>query len=91
MKYLKHINESLEDNDIVIVESDDWGGIYYKGKLINEGHSLSVHEVLQKMGFAMEYKYMDEEEYFEHFGINGRLPKTIDELIITIDSKKYNL
>jgi hypothetical protein len=34
--------------------SGDWMGLYVGGKLVDEGHSLSLRNVLEELGFEVE-------------------------------------
>jgi hypothetical protein len=61
---------------IVSSSSGDWDGLYHDGKLVTEGHSLSVREVLTLLGFRVEEKEASEGWLEDH----GSLPKNLKDV-----------
>lgn len=89
MKYLKSINEELDSKNISIIRTDDWEGVYYQDKLLDEGHGIDWHHVLKALGYSVDYKYIDQEKFEDCFGSN--CPDTLDEVKMKLDAKKYNI
>lgn len=48
---------------IQIARTGDWEGLYLYGKLVREGHFLSVEDVLQELGLNVEVLWVDEEVF----------------------------
>ena len=98
MKHLK-LYESVENKDIVILSAGDydWEGIYYNGKLINEGHNIDLSRVLKALGYNIRFIYIEEGEEEEKeeekgiFNIFGRLPENLEDIETILATKKYNL
>ncbi len=63
MKHLKNINESINNQKLTILNGDDWEGLYYNGKLINEGHRINWIYALKKIGFKINSEYLTDEEW----------------------------
>jgi hypothetical protein len=65
-------------NKFVIVgsSSGDWYGLYRDGKLLTEGHSLDVEEVLSLLGFDVSQKEAAE-DWLED---RGDLPKKLKDV-----------
>ena len=89
MKYLKKINESVEDKKITFVSGDDWEGIYLNGKLIDEGHYPDLSQVLKKLGYEINSIYIEQEEIWDEFG--NTCPSNLEQVESIIAAKKYNL
>lgn len=67
--------------DIVLVNSDDWQGIYIKGKLVYENHSISCQEFIKHAGLECGYRTADEEFVAEQ----GGLPQDLEEVKLIDD------
>ena len=90
MKHLKSINEEIENKEFVLIDTDDWSGLYYNGKLVDEGHSIDWKYVIKKIfNCSIDSNYIDQEDFEEYFG--SHCPETLDEVKIKLDAKKYNL
>ena len=90
MKYIKNINESIDDKNITIIRTDDWEGVYYKNKLIDEGHNVDWEGILRNyFGIIINSQYIEIDEFEENFGSN--CPENLDEVKTKLDAKKYNL
>ena len=37
------------ETDVVIVDGDNWSGLFINGKLVEEGHSLTAHDVVSAL------------------------------------------
>jgi len=48
---------------IQIARVDNWEGLYLYGKLVMEGHSLRVEDVLAEIGLNAEVFWVDEEVF----------------------------
>jgi hypothetical protein len=55
---------------VTIVDGDDWEGLYVDGRLVTEGHRVSVTEALNAVGVSCEVVYADD-HWLEEV---GRLP-----------------
>lgn len=62
---------------IVFVSGDDWEGMYLDGELVDEGHSLNVFKVLEKLGLAHEIRDLDSEWIEER----GSLPDYLKDVM----------
>lgn len=89
MKYLKKINESIEDKNITFVSGDDWQGVYFNDKLINQGNSANIEIVLERLGYNLNYIYIEQEETWEELG--NHCPNDLEHVKTVLASKKYNL
>jgi hypothetical protein len=53
------------ENKFTIVSLDDWEGLYYKGKLIEEGHEIRrselVHLMKKHQVWDVDFEYLDAE------------------------------
>lgn len=63
---------------VVILNGDDWVGIYVKGELKAEGHSLQEDEVVTALGIPVEVIWRVDEEFWDECG--GRCPSDLEEL-----------
>ncbi len=60
-------SESLRSNEIeqspkvVLVDYDDWQGLYIDGELVLQDHRLKLSEVLSALGIKLETKWADGE------------------------------
>ena len=79
----KIIKENINNKEIFICMTDDWTGVYYDNKLIQEGHSINAIDLLEQLNFNVETKYISVEEI--------EFPESLDELKADLISKKYNL
>lgn len=74
--------------DLHIVLCDDWEGLYIDGHLIQEGHSLSLMQVLETLSrrgqpiHALHEQWLDYEDMER---LRGALPKTLEELFTKLD------
>lgn len=75
-------------NELVIVEGDDWEGIYGDGKLIGEGHSFSAHRLGKLLGGApvciVRNIYIG--NAYEDV---GRLPQLLADVVASDDVVEY--
>jgi hypothetical protein len=69
---------------IDIITLDDWEGVYLDGKLIDQGHSLDLREVLTTLGFHVESQYVIGEE-LDEFG--NSFPTSLEEFKTYLKSK----
>jgi len=56
---------------IVTDEGGDWEGIYIDGRLMSEGHSLTVYEVLGLLGISCDFYSVEIDQD------DGRLPPAL--------------
>lgn len=65
---------------LTIISLDDWSGIYdnESGQILNQGHSLDVLDVLESMGYTIDYKYIVDPNELDQFG--NMLPNNLKEL-----------
>lgn len=66
----------MTQKKIVIVNGDDWQGIYINGKLYYEGHSIPNHIVLEALDAPYETTECDS-NWLEEC---GNLPKNLEEV-----------
>lgn len=62
MKYVKTF-ENTNNKKINILSGDDYEGVYIDGKLLMEAHSIDYIRLLRKLGYEIEYVYMNDEEW----------------------------
>lgn len=65
------------------VLEDNWEGLYVDGVLKAEGHSISVRDVAQALGVALEVLVADERWLEEQ----GRLPASLGE-VVTVNADR---
>lgn len=53
-------------NNLVVISADDWEGIYLNDKLLDEGHKITKHQLVDYMR-----EYNTFEVYFEAFTDEG--------------------
>lgn len=55
---------------VSIYKADDWSGTYLNGKLIDEGHSVNLNDLMEKLSseFGFEYKTDYESSDLDEFG-----------------------
>ena len=61
---------------IVIVNGDDWAGIYIDGKLQYEGHSISPNDILTVLG--IEHKEIECD--YDWLAERGSLPENLKQV-----------
>lgn len=77
-------------NDAILIEADDWEGLFVNGKLVDEGHTLNEGmsrtkyfiNLSEKYNFKlkeMKEKYIDEKDEDELYRI-GCFPNSLDQL-----------
>jgi hypothetical protein len=71
-------NDTEKLNQIDMVYANDWMGVYYKGNLITEGHSIPLFDILPKLGFTIKEQDADNEWLEEQ----GNLPKDFKDVKI---------
>ena len=69
-------------DDIVLVQADDWEGLYVGGKLIHEDHSIAADDLLVILFKAMLLRTEAHSEWCDDAWLSerGRLPKDIAEV-----------
>lgn len=53
------------------VQGDDWCGLYIDGKLVHEGHSIDVTQILSILDIAHHITYVNDDWMYSR----GRLPE----------------
>lgn len=66
----------MAEREIVIVDADDWAGLYIDGKLVYEGHSIDYRQVFKHLNIDYSRKEAD----FEWMDEVGRLPENLSEV-----------
>lgn len=69
----KALEKALADGGIVLVDNDDWMGIYKNGKLVDQNHSFSLAEGLS----ILKIPFTAIEPTKEH---DGYLPKNLKDV-----------
>lgn len=75
---------SIKPN-LTVISLDDWIGIYKEGKLLLQGHSIDYYELLEKLGYNVDSKYIPNDD-LDEFG--NQLPEQLSEITEYINSKK---
>src|SRR5689334_17784996 len=68
---------SLSSMKLKHISLDDWCGWYLDGKLIQQGHSTNEFDLLKKLGFEIEEKYIGEDD-LDEFG--NSLPEELEKI-----------
>ena len=66
---------------VLKAKAGDWVGLYVDGRLINEGHSLSVDQVLSAVGVSYEAVEADFEMAF-----GGKCPEDFSDVAMALVS-----
>lgn len=66
---------------IVIVEANDWTGVYKNGELIAEDHEFSLWTLNRLLGLNLDIKTVAEEWDAKVLVRRGRFPKNLDEVV----------
>ena len=53
---------------IQILRTDDWVGVYVRGRLVYEGHSIEPIHLLELAEINHDYQYVESDEFEERFG-----------------------
>jgi hypothetical protein len=61
----------------IVSNCDDWEGFYVNNKLKLEGHSLRLDQVLEVLGFTVEYIECDNQWLYEY---GGTLPTNLEDV-----------
>ncbi len=64
------------DKKVVVVDGDDWKGLYVNGKLVYENHSIPLRELAEHLGFKIVS--LDGEDVFEPYG--NQCPRDLKDL-----------
>lgn len=70
------------EKQYVLVDGDDWSGLYCNGRLISEGHSFSVREIfelIQENGGAVS-RFNSVEADMDWLSDVGSLPEDLREV-----------
>ena len=78
-------------NTIIIINSDDWEGLFVNGKLIEEGHELNdgmsrkkyLQELCRKYNVSLpsiEEGYVTEDYYDDILSERGSYPENLSEV-----------
>lgn len=69
----------------VIVNADDWQGLYKDGELVTEGHSVELHELASAADIELEE--LEADVYFDGYD-HSRCPQSLDEITEVLDALK---
>jgi len=69
--------------EVVIVYVDDWEGIYIDGKLTNQNHYLSTHDILT----AVEIPYTMKQVSYEWMKGKPSFPKDLKDVVLIEEIK----
>ena len=61
----------------VVIQCDDWTGMYKDGKLVQEGHEISSRDMCHELG--IDFKF-DEGVVDDYLMENGRFPENLEDL-----------
>lgn len=64
------------ETSIQLVVGDDWEGLYVNGELKTQGHSMSVRDVVEALGFSLQVFEPD----MEWLDGEGALPKSFADV-----------
>lgn len=68
----------MTESKFVLIDADDWQGLYVDGKLVYEGHRVEMSDLASaaNLNFKKEYAEGAKGEWLHE---NGNLPNTLDE------------
>jgi hypothetical protein len=59
--------KKVDPKKVVVLDGDDWSGLYVGGKLVYEGHKVPLHELSKALGFeVVNVEPEDGEEWAEY-------------------------
>lgn len=64
------------DEVVIVSGAEDWEGLYIDGKLVSEGHSIRVHDVLDALGVTLTRINLDDKQESQ-LERKGSMPKTL--------------
>jgi len=66
-----------QEHKFVLVEADNWAGLYVNGKLVEQHHDIDLVEWLAKYGVPIKLKYAYNDLQVAE---SGQLPESLDEV-----------
>lgn len=80
---------------VVILKSDDWGGIYVDAKLVSEGHSFNNGDNLLLLKLSEQFNFTSNDVISEYMNLedietteaNGSFPQNLYDLKGNYDEK----
>ncbi len=66
-----------KDHKFVLVEADNWVGLYVDGELVEQHHDIDLSEWLQKYGVNIKTKYAYNDEQVTE---QGTLPENLKDV-----------
>lgn len=66
----------MKHGTITIVSGEDWKGVYKNGRLITEGHTINIGELISVLGFGGPAYISVDQAWLEQNG----LPKNLRDL-----------
>lgn len=64
------------DEVVIVSGAEDWEELYIDGKLVSEGHSIRVHDVLDALGVTLTRINLDDKQESQ-LERKGSMPKTL--------------
>ena len=64
-------------DEVTLIRLDDWVGLYFNGRLLAEGHSLSEGEVLDAIAPELGLR-VERREVTEDFLVDWRCPEKLE-------------
>jgi len=46
-------DKKVVERQVVVLDGDDWSGLYIDGKLVYENHRILLHELAKHLGFKI--------------------------------------
>ncbi len=60
----------------IVTNYDDWEGLYFDGKLVDQGHQITVEDLLKSLEIPFKTVEVDNEWFFE----KSVLPKELKDV-----------
>jgi len=73
-----HLMDS--NTQINIVEINDWTALYIDGQAVLQDHTLSIEQVLAKLGIECFHSYESSDGVTAYAHKHGRLPDSLEDL-----------
>lgn len=67
---------------IALVKVDDWQGLYVNGRRVQEGHRISISEVMNYVLFNHVDHFEEIEASYAHMAMTGSFPGGLNEVVL---------
>lgn len=78
------MNQRDKDKPLILAKGDDWEGIYVKGVLYSDGHSLDAETIVEATflaGISSMEDFVQSDVDLDWLDSEGRLPKDVADVV----------